>query len=336
MLYIACPASHATGGTELLHQFGQEVNAQGVAARMCYYDHGGDSQRSPVAARFEKYSVPYVTQVKSVGWRDTLLVPEVMTGLLYRGILPRFCRRAIWWLSVDNYFDRLPRLPKTVFLGFKERYFRLDDARSGITHFAQSCYALEFLRAKRIGNLHYLSDCLGDDFPATIEPQAHRREDLIAYNPTKGWPVTERIIEHCSPTLRFVGLSNMTPQQMRSTLAKAKVYIDFGHHPGKDRIPREAAISGCCVLTNREGAAGNARDIPIPEAYKFSDPLKQLPLIASTLASCVNDYARRIREFEPYVTVIAGERARFSAEVGQALRQLHLRPAHPKKAWPLT
>jgi hypothetical protein len=113
---------------------------------------------------------------------------------------------------------------------------------------------------------------------------------------------------------------------MRNTLARSKVYLDFGHHPGKDRIPREAAISGCCVLTNREGAAGNDRDIPIPDTYKFSDPLTQLPLIAETVQACLRQYERRIFEFEPYVKMIAGERARFAAEVDQALRLLGLFP----------
>lgn len=30
------------------------------------------------------------------------------------------------------------------------------------------------------------------------------------------------------------------------TMRKAKVYIDFGFHPGKDRIPREAVMCGAC------------------------------------------------------------------------------------------
>jgi len=43
-----------------------------------------------------------------------------------------------------------------------------------------------------------------------------------------------------------------------------KLYVDFGKHPGKDRMPREAAVHGCCIITGRRGAAGNPFDIPIP------------------------------------------------------------------------
>ena len=49
----------------------------------------------------------------------------------------------------------------------------------------------------------------------------------------------------------------------------AKLYIDFGHHPGKDRLPREAAVHGCCVVTSRYGSAANSVDVPISERYKL-------------------------------------------------------------------
>lgn len=54
-------------------------------------------------------------------------------------------------------------------------------------------------------------------------------------------------------------------------MSKSKVYIDFGNHPGKDRIPREAAISGCIVITGKRGAAAFAEDVCIPETYKFDE-----------------------------------------------------------------
>lgn len=59
--------------------------------------------------------------------------------------------------------------------------------------------------------------------------------------------------------LRWVPLIGMTTEEMRSCMSKSKVYIDFGNHPGKDRIPREAAISGCIVITGKRGAAAFAR-----------------------------------------------------------------------------
>ena len=36
-----------------------------------------------------------------------------------------------------------------------------------------------------------------------------------------------------------------------------------------DRLPREAALAGCIVLTNREGAANFEKDMPLPNEFKF-------------------------------------------------------------------
>ena len=36
-----------------------------------------------------------------------------------------------------------------------------------------------------------------------------------------------------------------------------------------DRLPREAALAGCIVITNREGAAAHDEDVPLPPEFKF-------------------------------------------------------------------
>ena len=39
--------------------------------------------------------------------------------------------------------------------------------------------------------------------------------------------------------------------------------MDFGFHPGQDRLPREAALLKNCIITNREGSAAFYKDVPI-------------------------------------------------------------------------
>lgn len=51
--------------------------------------------------------------------------------------------------------------------------------------------------------------------------------------------------------LNFKPIINMTRDEVIRELQRAKVYIDFGNHPGKDRIPREAAILGCCAIVGK-------------------------------------------------------------------------------------
>ena len=60
-------------------------------------------------------------------------------------------------------------------------------------------------------------------------------------------------------------------KQIINIYNKTKVYLDFGYHPGKDRMPREAALFNNCIITNKKGSAKNKLDIPINDKYKFEE-----------------------------------------------------------------
>lgn len=61
----------------------------------------------------------------------------------------------------------------------------------------------------------------------------------------------------------------MRPEQVMKTMDESMMYIDFGNHPGKDRIPREAALRDCIILTSTNGSAHNELDVPIASEFKF-------------------------------------------------------------------
>ena len=50
--------------------------------------------------------------------------------------------------------------------------------------------------------------------------------------------------------------------------------MDFGFHPGQDRLPREAAILKNCIITNKEGSAAIFQDVPIADEFKFNERKK--------------------------------------------------------------
>ena len=58
-------------------------------------------------------------------------------------------------------------------------------------------------------------------------------------------------------------------------MMESKVYIDFGNHLGKDRIPREVA-SGCCIITGKTGADKYKEDVYIGEKFKFDEAINFL------------------------------------------------------------
>ena len=65
-------------------------------------------------------------------------------------------------------------------------------------------------------------------------------------------------------------IENMPAEAVHETLLKSQIYIDFGHHPGKDRIPREAAMSGNVVFLHERGAAAFHLDHPLDRFFLFT------------------------------------------------------------------
>ena len=311
-IYVACPGNYATGGPELLHQLCHELRKSGFDSKMYYYHH--ENPDDPVHPEFKKYQCPWTVAIQPTS-KDALIVPECDTWLAryYRGT-----RIVMWWLSVDYYFKSLHkplieklknlrrgRVPIGTLEAIKKRSFE---------HLAQSRYAMDFLKRNGIES-GYLSDYLNEDILAEASKvDIRKKENIVAYNPRKGFEFTSQLIV-ASPTTRFIPIEKMSRQEVIALLAKSKVYIDFGEHPGKDRIPREAAMLGCCVITGRRGAAAFDGDLPIPSGYKFEDRAQSIPAILDTINACLSDYPKRTADFEAYRAVTKAERAFFVESV---------------------
>jgi hypothetical protein len=180
-------------------------------------------------------------------------------------------------------------------------------------HFHQSEYARQFLDLLSFENIFPLSDYISNAIFSSID-QNFPREKFIAYNPKKGFEFTKKIIQ-TFPSIRFVPLINMTKDQVCQTLKQASLYIDFGDHPGKDRIPREAALLGCCVITSRNGSAGNEKDVGIPDEFKFVKSENNLQAIGEAMSTCLSNYTVQTVKFEDYRSRIFKEKDIFSEEI---------------------
>ena len=82
-------------------------------------------------------------------------------------------------------------------------------------------------------------------------------------------------------------------------------YIDFGPHPGMDRLPREAALAGCVVITNCEGAANFQEDLPLPSEFKFGS--FDVDKICQLLRDCCNNHAAYVEKMRPSREWIFGQ-----------------------------
>jgi len=337
-IYIACPANVSTGGVEVLHQIAYHiVNDLNKEAFMYYYDFKNFIFKTPVHPAYKIYNNHYVLKIPEYedNEKNILLVPEILKGLL---LLPKYkkIRKAIWFLSVDNYYlSRLTKkdyfIPRVINKIFKilsknkliifditsqkilnkliQKYDYKNDPLLKFANFYlfQSYYAMQHF--KGLNPKYYLSDYLNKNF---LENQVNlsKKEDIVAYNPKKGFSFTKKIISSAK-NIKFVPLINMNREQIMKILQRTKVYIDFGNHPGRDKIPREAAILGCCVITGRRGAAKFFEDIPIPDSYKFEDKEENIPLIVNKIKDCFKNFRKRYRDFDYYREVIKKEPQEF-------------------------
>ena len=122
-----------------------------------------------------------------------------------------------------------------------------------LIHLVQSEYARNHCKYLGISGdkIKYLGDYLRDEFiENALKTCEIEKQNMVAYNPKKGMEFTKKLIS-LAPDIEWIPLQGLTPDEMSLLLRSVKVYIDFGEHPGMDRIPREAAISGCCVITGR-------------------------------------------------------------------------------------
>ena len=133
-------------------------------------------------------------------------------------------------------------------------------------HFVQSSYAKDHLSMRGLES-EFLSDYLN---PIHFNQSSKIKEDIILYNPVKGAKITKGLIS-ANRDFTFIPLEKLSNIQVQDLFKRAKLYIDFGNHPGKDRMPREAAMADCCVITGKRGSANNSIDVPIPQKYKLDD-----------------------------------------------------------------
>ena len=306
-VYVVCPAHVATGGTEAAHALCYELLKLDISAFMFYInvkDYG-----AVVHERFKRFCVPYVLTVEDTS-NAKLVIPETCTDFI-----PRFplMKKYIWWLSVDNYTRPLKVCgPRDMINLLRDRLFKrnVDFKNASIVHMCQSQYAMVFVRRMGATNAHFLMDYLGKEHLEPIDMSAHR-EDVILYNPAKGLTFTRRIIKASPKSFRFIALQSMSPVEVHDWCRRAKVYIDFGNHPGKDRFPREAVMAGCIVITSRRGAAAFHEDMPIDDCYKFEDVQSEIPKIVDLISDCLEHYDSRRLDFEGYRAFIREDHQRF-------------------------
>lgn len=282
---IPTPGAIVTGGPEALHQLADAINRSGKARALTYYVGG---KHPGVVSEYQTLylNIEETTSLNHPG--AVVILAEIYNPADYGST--QWAAKWIWWLSAERFF------PFEQFQGFGH-LFQSEFARRKWQTFGFSGLMLsDYIRARYFGQ----------------SGSAIKQKNLIAVNGSKGVLFAASLIEQCKD-LEIVALKGMSSQQVCDCLDRAVVYLDFGWHPGRDRLPREAALRGCVVVTGIEGAANNPVDIPIASEYKIN-PGNPAAVAALLRSICDQPDLHRMRQ-APYVQAIEMQPGLFDAEV---------------------
>jgi hypothetical protein len=299
-VFVLCPAGPASGGPDALHRLVHALNEAGARAAISYVPFDGQLEVPEIYRRY--YRTPVAAPVDAPG--NLVVLPEVMTGYA-RQI--RHARTAIWWLSVahfygyagqgDHVFRRLRLLHDArSLLGVPIPQLRWSEMRR-VDHYSPSAHAADFLRRHGIAS-QPLRDPINDIF-FTVRPAARRR-DAVAYNPVKGMQFTAKIVA-AMPEVEWIAVQGMSHEQVAEVFCTTKAFVDFGFFPGRERMPREAALCGCCLVTGRRGAAAVAEDLAIPDRYRINHRARDFANQArDAVLDIFANFEMRSRDFDSF------------------------------------
>ena len=273
-----CPSKLATGGTEGIHHLVSELNKCGANAKILYVGSSDD----PQPKEYSEYNCPFITELPK-DYEGTVIFPEVWGNNVieprYRGMTT-----VINWQGIDVYYWNNPVNTQKKFLQNKSTI-----------HVTMSEYGMEHLRGLGLNPLK-IPDCINNDFLQDFTEE-YDRSNTVLYNPVpvKMTNFQETVMARCVTELgiKFKPIKGYTKLDLIDLFRHSKLYIDFGVFSGRERLPREAVMCGCCILTSNKGTAKAYLDNAIPDKYKIEDvdtAIQMIRYILKNYEVCKSDY----------------------------------------------
>ncbi|TNM59453.1 hypothetical protein FHN55_20690 [Streptomyces sp. NP160] len=329
VFHVLYPRGFRSGGPEALHQLVHTLRGLGADASLVPEPGTEDVPRHPA---YGHYDAPEAARVADVPG-SVVIAPEKALRQLARY---RHAQTYCWWLSIDMATPwrehrrrhdlwspdgrlvepslrwRAKAAARHAALHLRGDYRQLATVR----HLAQSEYARAYLYARA----DVLATVVGDWTPLDglddTDPPGGR--STVTYNPAKAREAVEALRLRV-PEVEFVALEGMTREQLVAELRRSLVYLDLGYHPGKDRMPREAALCGAVTVVARRGSGAFHADVPLPWEHKVSPEGDFVGNAARVLRRVLAAPAEARAMQDPYRAVIRDEERRFTREVREAL-----------------
>jgi hypothetical protein len=354
---IACPKGARTGGPEALHQLCRQLNDLGVEAFLI--NTGGANEE---VGEYKKYEVAWrgledlnsashlvvpetLAELPSgwdsvfsgkiivwwlsvdnsgmhYGWENEVRSHPLPSIWITKGSLLEIVR------GVPQFFQRIVRR-----ISYLERFLSVDRSKASSifeksSHIAQSVYAKHWLAEKLNTDSFLVSDYIwgaSADSIEAVKPDRSAKEQgsqIVCYNPAKGGKLVELVKTFTKKNISFIALTGMSGAEISSVLQRADLYLDLGHFPGRDRLPREAAIAGCPVLLARRGSARYHEDFPLSDDYLLDLEIETPQSVAERIERMLFRKGLHLENQHLFVESVRHSKRIFANEVGVWVRAL--------------
>jgi len=326
-----------TGGPEALHQLVHELRAVGVSAYLVPDRNTLGAVRVP---EYDGYDAPeratFPDEPGQVVVAPEVYLPELLS--LHRA------RRLCWWLSIDNSpVFRAERYLADVLAGLADPP-RAREVRAllwlarreiggwrrrplhAVEHAAQSRYAAAYL-SRRLGiEVPLLTDYIPGASAEIVPEQMPQRPPAVAFNPAKGRRLLGQVRKQLGDAVDWHAIQGLSPEGVRQLLGESTVYLDLGPHPGRDRMPREAALAGAVTVVARRGSGDHEEDVGIPPHHKVALGDHLAERAAGVVSRILEDPSTAYAEQAAYRAGIQLQEDSFRSEVAALVARLEVPP----------
>ena len=209
------------------------------------------------------------------------------------------------------------RIPATAIEAASIEYAR-KVSRRDINFGTQSYYGRSFVRRHLQREAFILTD-----YPRPIPSigELKRKPNLVAYNGAKGqWKIDD--LRSRLPKVEFRPIQGMSREEVYQALAQSSLYVEIGHLPGRDRLPREAALLGTPTVMLARGAGFCWQDFPLGVDYRIPYTVDWADRMTPIIQAALDDPAVIRQRQEPFREWVAGEKERYDQALDQWVERL--------------
>ncbi len=320
-IYVLCPGNNRSSTADNCHELCTQLIKRGFKVFMVYLPANENfNPYNPVDEIYKKYNIPFDDGVED-NEKNILIVPEIAANFLY---VTKKTRRILWWLNVNNFLRdiavRTVNHFENILNSPMPRFFSFNRYDSDIEHWAQSEYARQFLKVNGVPDekIFTVTDYLDNIFFEVLPLKNSAKKNLIAYRKIQGSDFTD-IVKELASGVDWQPVENLTPAVVQKLFLDAKIYVDFGEHPAKEKLVREAAVSNCVVITSKHGAAANDLDINIPAEFKFDETIKDAVKAGDKIQDALKNFEVELSKQNNFREKILREKYFFVEQIKSAL-----------------